>query len=300
MKKYAKFGAVIIFLLYVTKAADAVSVSVGGNLWYQWWQPAWEENRFKYNFVMPTSSGYSVFDFKNMGTDSSLLFGPVLSLRFLGRFSISSVFMYGKFNYNASGRGTNYYLFITPSVNPVVATIDSQVSRNLVRWDSDTTGSYSFSDYLYFFLGFKIQGYQYKEAFFAPPSFWYRTRSRVDTYGTGAGFGTILPLFGDLCFTASASAIVMWGFQSAGIRDTGSTALQIINDGKFLANGGTFTGGLIYKIHAVGTVVSVGFRYQLLKYYQRLNETGYDILSGKMERIYGLTFSAVYTLNFGG
>ena len=111
--------------LMFTAAAQAADLSVGASTWYSWWR--FEEGNRTETF------------------DPALLYGPVLALGFGGRWSLSTIFLYGRFNMDNE---------------------DSK-SEKIDRYDSDTALNCSINRYVKFFGGAKFMGYDMQGSSFS-------------------------------------------------------------------------------------------------------------------------------------
>ena len=93
--------------------------------------------------------------------DPALLYGPVLALGFGGRWSLSTIFLYGRFNMDNE---------------------DSK-SEKIDRYDSDTALNCSINRYVKFFGGAKFMGYDMQGSSFSHMAL-----------GPALGVGVTLPL----------------------------------------------------------------------------------------------------------
>lgn len=110
--------------------------------------------------------------------DKTLLYGPVLALRFSQNLSLSSAFLYGRFN-NTNGDG------------------ETEV---IERMDSDTTLIFGLGRYFKLFAGVKYMGYKMRENDFSHASI-----------GPGAGIGVVIPVAGNFYLTGNFSGMYLLG-----------------------------------------------------------------------------------------
>lgn len=150
------------FLCLGPSLAEAANVSIGASGWYAHWK---YENDSKDPNMDET--------FK-WGPD--FLYGPVASVSFLERWSLSSVFLYGKYDVR----------------------YDDHTTDSIKRYDSDSALNFSVNRYLKVFAGFKYMGYKYNIG---------ENRG----YGPGAGIGLMLPLLDDLFLLCNLSGLYIRG-----------------------------------------------------------------------------------------
>ena len=127
--------------------------------------------------------------------------------------------------------------------------------------------------------------------------------------GPGLGISCNINIWESLFLQVAVSGIIMWG--SDKFPHSYEVAFKENNDpvvtidffkfmpGKYLACGGTFSPGLAYSFSDFGVTIAAGFRYQLLRYYQKARNQSYEKISGRFDNFYGLTVSAIYTFSFG-
>lgn len=112
MKSSANLTIVILtsLVLLVPAATQAADMSIGVTTWYAWWDYDQADNNNEF--------------------DPALMYGPVLSLGFMDRWSISAVLLYGSFE-------------------------DVNLHIDYERYDSDVALNYRISSYLKVFAGSK-------------------------------------------------------------------------------------------------------------------------------------------------
>ena len=160
MKRYTSVScaAALAMTLMFTAAAQAADLSVGASTWYSWWR--FEEGNRTETF------------------DPALLYGPVLALGFGGRWSLSTIFLYGRFNMDNE---------------------DSK-SEKIDRYDSDTAVNYSINRYVKFFGGAKFMGYDMQGSSFSHMAL-----------GPALGVGVTLPLSDSFFLLWNASGALLFG-----------------------------------------------------------------------------------------
>jgi hypothetical protein len=312
MKKYI-IVPVVIFLLQTTSSFATVDLSIGGTAWYAWWKPAWSDANST-SFVY--SGRPSIFlershDFK---PTSNAMAGPVLSIGFLNRWSIQSVFAIGRFKSYSQGLSTNTIVSLPTSG----ALSYKKYSRDILKWDSDTSISCAVHRMVKIFVGFKSQGYRYEEHM---DDYMYQTSlmfirrvltDDVKAYGGGLGLGLTFPLGADFYLMMSASGLVLWSFEKIDINWTKSfvvanpiTPLPVLpQKGRYFSYGGSAALSLAYNISKINTTISLGGRYQLLFNRQRYNnllnnDVAMNIIDKKYDHFFGITMSAIYTFHIG-
>jgi len=161
MRRLYWFLLVIIACTAIPKASQALQVGIGASTWYSAW-----------DFESDNSDNDPDFD-------STLLYGPVLTIGFSPEWSLSGVFLYGTFKNSKDGG-------------------PSEISR----FDSDITINYSLNSYIKLFLGFKYMGYKFSEG---------DTDGEHAGYGPGFGITLIVPLAENLYFLGSLSGLYITG-----------------------------------------------------------------------------------------
>ncbi len=145
----------LVLIAGLSAPSHAMGISIGATSWYAWWD-------FK-------SDEYN----NTMDPGSALLYGPMLALQLSENWSLSSVFLYGKFE---PDNGSSY----------------------LKRYDSDSAINYALSRYFKIFAGLKFMGFSFPEG------------SHYG-YGPAAGISFTLPLVENLFLTGNISGMYLWG-----------------------------------------------------------------------------------------
>ena len=138
--------------------AQSATLGIGAAGWYTWWEPK------------PDNS--------TVESDSTLMYGPQILLQFAPKWSISSVFIFGEFEYKE----------------------ENSQGMDITRYDSDTTLTYSINGYLRLFGGFKFMGFDYE-------------MGNHYGYGPGFGLGLVFPLDENLFCAINLSGMYLWAEQ---------------------------------------------------------------------------------------
>jgi hypothetical protein len=292
------------------------TVSLGGTAWYVWWKPAWSDNKWQGYYLWDDTAGYWLEDAKDFKTSSNVMAGPMVSIGFLDRWSISSVAVLGTMSHKARGFGSGGDV-----INYLAGATHKDYSRTVLKWDSDTTVGCAVHRYIKLYAGFKAQGYRYKETihyydFTMFPSVFIdhsEGTNSVNCYGPGLGISGSIPLVENLYMVIGLSGIVLWCTERGetnlsrtyGLDSTGFVVTCFyMPRGKFLSYGGTATLSLAYTIPRINTTLSLGGRYQLLYNRQKKgnmlhSDVTMNIIDGQFDHFAGITFSAIYTFHIG-
>jgi len=153
------------------------------------------------------------------------MYGPVLSLRLSDQWSLSGVFLYGKFKNTDDGdRG-----FDTCN-----------------RYDSDISLNYNLNRYLKIFAGGKFLGFSWEDS---------HTNGFHWSAGPGLGLGATLPVTSNMFLLANVSGIYARGKDTADNRDTINVTEKGLNSNISFA----------YYITSASTSINLGFRHQYLR-----------------------------------
>jgi len=197
---------IIAIVLVAPKQSSAMDIGVGGVAWYTQWD-SW-------------GGGPSE------GVDPAFMYGGILSMGFLGDWSISTVFLYGRFTFNGNG------------------------PDNLERYDSDTSLNYNIFRYFKIIAGVKYMGY-----------YWEETGNK-DGYhysvGPALGFGITVPLIWNFYIVCNVTGMYTWGKHLG--HDQSQTYVTRMSE-----YGVNSTVGLVYYIEAISTTVTAGFRSQFFR-----------------------------------
>lgn len=315
-----KLGVVValglFFLMRASATFAAVDLSIGGTAWYIWWIPAWEKAK---TITTAYTDGPIIVtgDDRNFRPASNVMGGPVISIGFLDRWSIKSVFAIGRFAYHSAGAGRNVTIYQNG--------FDMWVShgnnnRSLLKWESDTTLECAVNRVFRIFAGFRSQGYRNQErsshyTISGFPEILKRVLSgETRGYGCGLGFGLHVPLATDFSLIMEASGMALWFQEKIRINYSKTFLIslfggyipywQVPNKGKFLSYGGTAALAFEYAISKVNTTLALGGRYQLLVARQKYgnpfkNDASLDVVDGEFDHSFGVTLSVIYTFHIG-
>ncbi|HOT43591.1 MAG TPA: hypothetical protein PLM53_03935 [Spirochaetota bacterium] len=316
MKQTALSLTLIAAMFLPALSRAETTISLGGTAWYVWWKPAWSDNRWQGYYLWNDSAGYWNEDAKDFGLSSNIMAGPIISIGFLDRWSISSVAVLGTMSHKASGVG-----FGTDVISRTAGATHKDYSRRVLKWDSDTTVGCAVHKYVKLYAGFKAQGYRYQETihyydFTAFPDISIdhsEGTNNVNCYGPGLGISGSIPLVENLYMVIGLSGVVLW------CTERGNTALSrtyglessgfvftcfYMPRGKFLSYGGTAALSLAYTIARINTTFSLGGRYQLLYNRQKRgnmvhSDVTMNIIDGQYDHFAGITLSVLYTFHIG-
>lgn len=307
MKKYSLlvFALLAMNLYIATPGAEAAEVSFGPVVWYSWWKPMFI-TAFK---QLP----YSVksLNVQTKLKDSSFLYGLGLSVKFSDKWSLGGNFLFcahSKMSYDASAKCYFISTFPIPTINPgmpfylTYGTVDI---NHINKYDLDLIVNYAITNVVKFFFGAKSQVYNYKSrgtgtlypgmivtpggrAF--PAIIKVLEDSLEYNIGAGAGFSFTVHIVDNLFFFTSLSALAMAG---EGLRKTKSTLSSSKNRGTLYSVGGNGTLSLAYYFEKAHMTVSLGGRYQVLRYGSLSHNT--KIYDGTYDHFYGATLSVMFT-----
>jgi hypothetical protein len=201
--------ATITFFLFATlqsafiENASAADISLGASGWYSWWE--FEES-------------------ENMNIKPTILFGPVLSLGFGGSFSLSGVFLYGKFKAEEERDAPDY----------------------ITRFDSDVSLNYNINKYFKIFAGAKYMDFRWDEE---------HSNGKHYSIGPGLGVGATLPLVSSFYLLCNVSGTYTLGKHeqnNSGDEDEESDIVE---------KGINTNVSIAYYIVSASTSINLGFRY---------------------------------------
>lgn len=294
------------------------TISLGGTVWYVWWKPAWADNKWTGAYIYNDVAGYWHEDAHDFKMSSGAMAGPILTIGFLDRWSISTMAVVGQSVFSTAGYGLGFDYFLDTQ-----GITRKEYTRKVLKWDSDTTLGCAVHKYIKLYAGFKAQGYRYKETIHFYDLTGYpdtvivhmEGTNTVSCYGPGLGIGTTIPLAKDLYMLASLSGIILWCSERADRSLNDSYAFDsagpivcyyLMPKGRFMSYGGTASLSLAYTIDPINTTLSLGGRYQLLYNRQKYsnsnplkNDVTMNIIDGQFDHFAGITFSAIYTFHTG-
>ena len=241
--------------------AHASDITVGATTWYAWGEQYYTQKDYigNYNFVKKT--------------DPSLLYGPVLAVKFNEDFNLTFAFLYGKFN--ATEEKDN---------------IKSEFKRS----DSDLALNYKLSDSFKVFVGAKYLSYgvvPIKNNFFGGMTFKIKDMDQHTSYGSGLGLSASIPITGNIFGLATVSGLYLWGDEKVEITDIGGANPKSLKIG-YNEYGINSSASIAYYIADWSTVISLGARVQYIMADYKDNEI---YLQSVKFLIYGITLTATYT-----
>jgi hypothetical protein len=186
---------------------QSATLGIGASGWYTWWDPK------------PETRGAEA--------DPAFMYGPQLLLQFSPTMSVSSVFLYGKFNY-------------------ISQESSGDMSMDITRYDSDTTLSYALNPYVRFFGGLKFMGYKYDMGDHL-------------SLGPGFGIGFVIPIVENIFCSMSLSGMYLWGDQT----DKSSEGDRTMSFTEYGANSAI---ALVYMIPSSSVSLSIGGRYFFFRF----------------------------------
>ncbi len=125
---------VLMFFLTTLSSYAAVDLSIGGTAWHVWWNPAWADAKSTTS-VIGDGPGLFIEDSHDFKPSSNAMAGPVISIGFLERWSIQSVFTIGRFESSSNGFSSDTTVFQRISMSSSY----KKYRRNILKWDSDTS-----------------------------------------------------------------------------------------------------------------------------------------------------------------
>jgi len=267
------FMAVVISL---PQKVQAVDYNIGLYSYYAWWNPAWR-------------SVYTDFE-----SDPMLLCGPFFSVRFFKKLGFSALFITTFFNMPDA----SYTIEGTGSMGPYSGELETVISRH----DFDLTASYKFTESLTGFIGYK--NFKYDEGggggdcseadlTMSSPYFTEGDPKRTQAEeAAGAIGGSYTISLADAFFLTVGTSFLYGSFEMdfPNYKEVSSGVIQC-NDVvvyKYKNFGNNTTLNLSYFFSAINTSLSIGGRFQVLKY---MAED--DAPSLENDYFYGVTLSAV-------
>lgn len=314
MKKYFILPAVII-ILQSTASFASVDLSIGGTAWYAWWKPAWSDAKTT-SFVLAGEPTVFRENSRDFHMTSNAMAGPVVAIGFLDRWSIQSAFAIGRFK--AYSRGMANSMMLTVMGEMMAALSYKKYSRDILKWDSDTSISCAVHRMVKIFAGFKAQGYRYEERlddllYAGNLMIIHRVLTDdVKAYGGGLGLGLTIPLGAGFYLMTNVSGLALWSIEKININYSKSYTISDnveplpvwLRKGRYFSYGGSAALSFAYHIEKISTTISLGGRYQILFNRQRYNNIFYNdvamnIIDGKYDHFFGITMSAIYTFHIG-
>jgi hypothetical protein len=290
-------AGVLLMAVLIPAGGHAIGVGAGISSFFAWWSPSFRDSITGHNKI------YTMPDWQGVGSSFSMkpsfLLGPTVSVRLPAGFSFSAVFLWNDwYSARSSYRLTGNYIFF---------------HLDITKWDLDMVLNYEVNRYIKIFTGMKYQGYRYSYTFDSV-TVGSGAVSRLpfrayhSGWGPGLGIGLTLPLVGPLYLLANASMLYLY-------TDFRNSSPAFRNwDYVYNTVGFNGTASLAWLIEPASVTISLGFRYQFLRYYLWRERSGYFLSGGTSiynfsilhkesylrndDHYYGITLSAVYTLDF--
>jgi hypothetical protein len=297
MKKLTLSLAILISIITPYKL-HAFDITVGATTWYAWWDAT---------YVHSEKIGTTE---RNIKTDPTFLYGPVLSFKFNDNFNLTFVFLYGKFNQSDIKKMQK-----TVSLNHIYRFTTDTVYK---RSDADLALNYKLNDYFKVFSGIKYMAYKAefsgKAEDLSIPVILdiYTGRNEPIAYGPGLGLNCAFPVIDNLFILGTLSGFYLWGEEKGSIEIIGAASSYIYDfDDKFNYKeyGINSNLALAYYLTNISTVISLGGRLQYFKtdcgnikdLYTYAMSTGggagliYN--ANKIHKIYGITLTSTYNFS---
>lgn len=319
--KHVLIKLILIITIFIPALSYAeTTISIGGTAWYIWWKPAWTDAK-TLSTIAAGGDDTALFleDSHDFRPSSNLMGGPIISIGFLERWSIQSVFTIGRFTSKSGGIS-----LLTGLVPPQVfaAYSNKRYNRDILKWDSDTSFGCSVHRIVKIFAGFKAQGYRYEERMqdsLLNDDIYYKRllTDDVQAYGGGLGLGLTIPVVTEFYIMMSASGIALWSQENITIKRNLSYIIASLHDvmpllimppkkGRYFSCGGTASLSFVYNIEKINTTISLGGRYQILFNRQKYNknnpfnsDVSMNIIDKEYDHFAGVTLSAIYTFHLG-
>ncbi len=271
-------------VFFLPPPSFAADLGVGLTSYYSWWNPPFE---------------------KTLGVDEigpSLLVGPALSLRVFKKVSLGAYMMIGTSKDEFTAKYEGYH---APSGN-YYRTEQKREFKN--RADGGFTLAYIINQYLNVFAGYKFASYSlYKKngriSLNNGPYADYQSKYKDETgnsiVGYALGVNVSLPATEALTVILGLSGVYQpeqnyrWDLTTGPLNPDGNYGESTIR-GKYSGKGFNATATGAYYFSSIKTVLTLGGRYQYIKY-KAIDE---DTLKIDSESHYGITFSAMYYFTF--
>ena len=290
MKKVTSICAAVFAFVLISTATPvfAAGVSVGATMWYAEWDPVFSNLVKMKGFLQ----GGMPLPEVSLKTNSAFLIGPMISISFLNKFNFATVFTMGKFDGTGTGAnstdygGGNYSYF------------NVKTKYISTKTDLDSSISYALFRYMKIFAGIKYQGYstdvnmEFSFSGVNTASSQLNVISSLDNIGGGAGIALAYPLINNIFVICNISGVYMRAYNEYSMAIEGSPDEKFKDE--YNVYGGNASISCAYYFASLGVTVSLGGRYQYLKYYRT---KGYDTygMNKMADKFYGVVLSAVYS-----
>jgi len=278
--KPLKSVIIIILMLLPFTSLSAMDISVGGTIWYAWWNPHVEDSMRGENNNYTKSGSFSEAYNDTFEKSPEFIAGPFIGLTFLDNWSLGLLFL-GSTEYKFHSTYDVYFI----SAPSNIVHVDFNVAGN--RYDFDSTLSYKLNQYLKVFAGYKYMMYDVTGSYIAtgvsPISLDMEWENRM--HGPGAGINSTIPLFSSFFIPISISVLQLKSEtrQKMYYQSTGTSYSDTKINSTF--KGYNISPGIGYYSESLEMSFILGGRYQYMK-----NE------DDKRDEFYGISISALYTL----
>lgn len=308
-------------LLSAPAPVHAVSISFGPVLWCSWWDPFLKDDlRYTYNTEIYPLNKHIKSKF-SMGP--ALLYGPTASVEFLDRWAVSGTYMMST---PYKGKRSDADFDLANALDAI-----AKANFTVYKSDLDASASCKINEWVKVFAAFKWQHYDFREKLYIARDGY---SGDLDTnfgesngYGAVVGLGFTASIIKNLNFLADISGLYLRSkvdvrSEQLNVDPPGPISPRLyLEKERFNIFGGNISTSLAYFIEPISTTLTLGFRYQFMRYYvdhftnhlyalfsptsiivgemayKKSREHGYN---RTWDHIYGLTFSAVYTLEIAG
>ena len=173
------------------EGVERLRFSLGANLWYCWWRPAYSQAR--------------VSRFLNLGrinpaVDPALMFGPVLSLEINRSWAVEALFVYAEYSVTVN------------KAWPLEIPLRPKSESKARRYEAEVTlAHWIYKNMVDFHAGLKYLGHDSRLVYIKGYTF------SPKHAGVTAGFSLNFPLVSRLAFVTSLSGIVLAGRERTGV-----------------------------------------------------------------------------------
>jgi hypothetical protein len=276
--------------------ASPVDFSIGGTASYNWWNPAWNNQKL----VLYTPDMFKILD-RNAPQYSIMrqfMYGPDISIKFLQYWEISPSFQYGE----SSTEGRGFALL----PNPVYRTLTYDIKHYKIY----TSFGYYFLEYFKCFFGLRVELFNYSihykhlEPRIPFNIFITGIEGKALNFTPEAGINVTIPLSNIVSIIYSLSGTIQSGTDDADYKNSFDRFglkynFNKIPRGRYLAAGGNTSLALKINIPKINTSFTLGAFYRMLRYYQKTTDRGFFDLDGAFDHNYGFMCSVSYTFSFG-
>jgi hypothetical protein len=282
MKRILIIAAAVSITGMLAIPARAASISAGPVAWFAWWNPVFEDSlRFK-DSPVPVMINYRM--------NPAFMYGPMLTFG-TGSWNVSAVFIMGEYHASAKGMMLNG-----------TGNVPMHSSQDIDKYDLDATLSYTINPVIKIFWGLKYQRYTWSRnstmGYTGFPAL-IKLDSTSNNYGTGLGISFTFNLSGNLYVLLNISSLYILN----DIQNDQTTIMlpsiyyPVDTNTTVHSFGGNATLSLAYYFDTINTTLSVGGRYQYIRYLKSGNTNIDAQIHSLRDQFYGVFVSAIYTFN---